>query len=77
MPTNSLIERGASAAAVYKDRRILAILFMGFSSGLPLALIGATLGVRLAEEQVSLTTIGFFALTGIAYNIKFLCVVQD
>lgn len=68
----NLIQRWASAAAVYKDRRILAILFMGFSSGLPLALVGATLGVRLAEEQVSLTTIGFFALTGIAYNIKFL-----
>ena len=71
MPKN-LIGRWASAAAVYKDRRILAILLMGFSSGLPLALVGATLGVRLAEEQVSLTTIGFFALTGIAYNIKFL-----
>lgn len=66
------IERWLAAAAIYKDRRILAIAFMGFSSGLPLALIGATLGVWLAEQHVALVTIGFFALTGIAYNIKFL-----
>lgn len=66
------IERWLAAAAIYKDRRILAIAFMGFSSGLPLALVGATLGVWLAEQHVSLTTIGFFALTGIAYNVKFL-----
>jgi PAT family beta-lactamase induction signal transducer AmpG len=59
------------AAAVYGDRRIVAIFFMGFSSGLPLALTGATLGVWLSEARVSLTTIGVFALVGIAYNFKF------
>lgn len=69
---NATLQRWIAAATVYKDRRILAIAFMGFSSGLPLALIGATLGVWLAEQHVSLVTIGFFALTGIAYNVKFL-----
>ncbi|HLF59539.1 MAG TPA: AmpG family muropeptide MFS transporter [Alphaproteobacteria bacterium] len=68
----STIERWLAAASIYKDRRILAIALMGFSSGLPLALVGATLGVWLAEAHVSLTNIGFFALTGIAYNVKFL-----
>ncbi len=68
----SVLKRLIAAAAVYRDRRILAIVFMGFSSGLPLALIGATLGVWLSERQVSLTAIGFFALAGISYNIKFL-----
>ena len=60
------------AFAVYGDRRIIAIFFMGFSSGLPLALSGATLAVWMAESNISLTTIGFFALVGIAYNLKFL-----
>jgi PAT family beta-lactamase induction signal transducer AmpG len=57
---------------VYAEPRIAAILAMGFASGLPLALTGATLGVWLAESGVSLTTIGLFALVGTAYNLKFL-----
>ena len=70
---NFLDARGwEQAFAVYGDRRIVAIFFMGFSSGLPLALSGATLAVWMAESKVSLTTIGIFALVGIAYNLKFL-----
>jgi PAT family beta-lactamase induction signal transducer AmpG len=64
--------RWRDAAALYADRRIVAIFFMGFASGLPLALTGATLGVWLAESRVSLTTIGLFALVGLSYNLKFL-----
>lgn len=60
------------ALAVYLDRRVLAILFLGFSSGLPLALTGATLSVWLKEEGVSLTEIGLFALVGLPYVLKFL-----
>jgi len=70
--SKNLIERWARAAAVYRDRRILGILFMGFTSGLPFPLTTSTLGVWLAEEHVSLTAIGFFALAGISYNVKFL-----
>ncbi len=57
--------------AIYREPRLFAILLMGFSSGLPLALTGATLGVWLAEAGLSLTTIGLFALVGTAYNFKF------
>src|SRR5437868_3900162 len=57
--------------AVYRQPRLIAILLMGFSSGLPLALTGATLSFWLAEIGVSLTTIGFFSLVGISYNLKF------
>jgi PAT family beta-lactamase induction signal transducer AmpG len=57
--------------AIYREPRLLAILLMGFSSGLPLALTGATLGVWLAEAGLSLTAIGLFALVGTAYNFKF------
>jgi PAT family beta-lactamase induction signal transducer AmpG len=50
---------------------MLAILAMGFASGLPLALTGQTLQVWLAEAHVSLTDIGLFALVGVAYSLKF------
>src|SRR6266487_4424658 len=62
----------AAALAVYRQPRLVAILLMGFSSGLPLALTASTLSFWLAEIGVSLTTIGFFSLVGISYNLKFL-----
>lgn len=60
------------ALKIYRDPRLVAIFVMGFASGLPLALTGATLGIWLKDAGVSLATIGFFALVGIAYNLKFL-----
>ncbi len=57
---------------VYRQPRLLAILFMGFASGLPLALTGATLTFWLAEEKVSRAAIGLFALVSLSYAYKFL-----
>src|SRR5215469_16406533 len=51
---------------------MLAILFMGFSSGLPYALTASTLSIWLRREGVSLTDIGLFSLVGLAYILKFL-----
>jgi PAT family beta-lactamase induction signal transducer AmpG len=58
--------------AVYREPRLIAILFMGFSSGLPLALTFGTLSFRLAELGVSRTSIGLFSLVGVSYSVKFL-----
>jgi PAT family beta-lactamase induction signal transducer AmpG len=60
------------AAAVYLQPRVLIVLFLGFSSGLPLALSGSTLLFWAAEVGVNLKTIGLFALVGTPYTIKFL-----
>ncbi len=65
-------KRWLAAAAVYTDRRVLTILFLGFSSGLPLALTFNTLSVWLTEAGVDKTTIGLFALVGAPYTFKFL-----
>ena len=51
-----------SSLRVYREPRLIAVLLMGFSSGLPLALTFATLSFRLAELGVSLTAIGLFGL---------------
>jgi PAT family beta-lactamase induction signal transducer AmpG len=60
------------AIAVYLKPRVLVIMFLGFSSGLPLALSGSTLLVWMTEAGVNLGTIGLFALVGTPYTIKFL-----
>jgi PAT family beta-lactamase induction signal transducer AmpG len=58
--------------AIYLQPRILIVLLMGFSSGLPLFLSGATLKIRLSEAQLSFTAIGLFSLVGLSYSFKFL-----
>jgi PAT family beta-lactamase induction signal transducer AmpG len=60
------------AFAVYLKPRVLIVLFLGFSSGLPLALSGSTLLVWMREAGVDLGTIGLFALVGTPYTVKFL-----
>src|SRR3954453_4856955 len=60
------------ALAVYLKPRVLIVLFLGFSSGLPLALSGTTLLVWMRESGVDLGTIGLFALVGTPYTLKFL-----
>jgi PAT family beta-lactamase induction signal transducer AmpG len=68
----TLLGRWLESCKVYADRRVLSILFFGFSSGLPLGLTFGTLSVWLAEVGVSKTTIGLFALMGTPYTLKFL-----
>jgi MFS transporter, PAT family, beta-lactamase induction signal transducer AmpG len=62
----------ADTLAVYLKPRVLIVLFLGFSSGLPLALSGSTLLVWMTESKVNLGTIGLFALVGTPYTVKFL-----
>jgi PAT family beta-lactamase induction signal transducer AmpG len=56
---------------VFTSRRIAVITFLGFSSGLPLALTGGTLQAWMAVSGVDLRTIGIFALVGLPYTLKF------
>ena len=52
--------------------RMLIVFLMGFSSGLPLLLIGSTLKAWMTDLTMDLTTIGFFSLVGLPYTLKFL-----
>mgnify|MGYP001214741301 CR=1 FL=1 len=61
-----------AAFRVYGDRRVIAILFLGFSSGMPLLLTFSTLSIWLAEEGISKGAIGLFALLATPYSLKFL-----
>jgi MFS transporter, PAT family, beta-lactamase induction signal transducer AmpG len=57
---------------VYLQPRVLIVLMLGFSSGLPLALSGSTLQIWMRESGIDLGTIGLFALVGTPYTLKFL-----
>ena len=58
--------------AAYLDRRVVMVLLLGFSSGLPLLLTFSTLSAWLKSEGISRTAIGVFALVGTPYALKFL-----
>jgi PAT family beta-lactamase induction signal transducer AmpG len=60
------------AAAVYRDRRVLALIFLGFSSGLPFGILAEPLSAWLTESGVSRTEIGLFALVSLPYSLKVL-----
>jgi len=51
---------------------VIAVFFLGISSGFPLTLILATLSLWLSREGVSKADVGLFALTQLPYTIKFL-----
>ena len=54
------------------DKRMAAILFLSFASGLPFNLTNFSLQAWLASEGLSIKTIGIFSLVALPYNIKFL-----
>lgn len=56
----------------YLTRPLITILFLGFSSGLPLALTAATLGYWLADANINKASIGLFGAVATPYALKFL-----
>lgn len=57
---------------VYLNRKVLIMLALGFSSGLPLLLVFGTLSFWLREAEVSRTDIGFFSWVALAYGFKWI-----
>ncbi|MDD2738627.1 MAG: AmpG family muropeptide MFS transporter [Methylomonas lenta] len=58
------------AFSVYTQPEVLGMIFLGFSAGLPFILVSSTLSAWLADENISLSIIGYFSLVGVAYSIK-------
>ncbi|HDZ56203.1 MAG TPA: MFS transporter [Pseudomonas xinjiangensis] len=57
---------------VYLQPRVLGMLFLGFSAGLPLLLVGGTFSAWLRDIGVELAAIGFLSWVGMAHSIKVL-----
>ena len=55
---------------VYTEAATLRMLALGFSAGLPLALVFGTLSFWLREAGIDRTTIGYLSWVGLAYGFK-------
>ena len=60
------------ALLVYTRPRVFAMIWLGFSAGLPFLLIGPTLSGWQRDVGVERSVIGFFSWIGIIYSIKVL-----
>jgi MFS transporter, PAT family, beta-lactamase induction signal transducer AmpG len=69
--TSAADRRQLSILRVFTQRKMAAILLLGFSSGLPLYLSSRTLQAWMTLEGVDLTTIGLFSLVALPYSLKF------
>ena len=56
---------------LYLRKNVIAVVLLGFASGLPLALTAGTMSAWLTTQGISLKTIGLFALVGMPYVYKF------
>lgn len=61
-----------SILRVFGQPKMAALLFLGFSSGLPLFLTSSTLQAWMTVEKVDLTTVGMVSLLSVPYSFKFL-----
>ena len=57
--------------AVFRSKRMVVLLLLGFSSGLPLLLTGQTLQAWMAQAGVDLAGIADLSAVGLAYTFKF------
>lgn len=69
---SSLTNQFSDKLTSKKSWRLACILFLGFASGLPLALTGQAMQAWLTMEKIDIATIGFFSLVGLPYTFKFL-----
>lgn len=69
---NTSITLWLDACQIYLHPRVMGMLALGFSAGLPLLLILGTLSFWLREAGVDRATIGHFSWIGLAYGFKWL-----
>ncbi|QYJ90983.1 AmpG family muropeptide MFS transporter [Shewanella halotolerans] len=66
----SRVSRLRDALTIYFHKRVLILLFLGFSAGLPLMLVFSTLSFWLREAGIDRTAIGYFSWIALAYGFK-------
>jgi PAT family beta-lactamase induction signal transducer AmpG len=72
MNTKELMRSIIEVLNSLKKPQALALVCLGFSSGMPFLLSGATLGFWMRDAGASLTTIAFFSWVSLLYGVKIL-----
>lgn len=62
----------AATVAALRDTRVLALLFLGFSAGMPILLIFSSLSLWLREAGVERGAVTFFSWAALGYSFKFI-----
>ena len=62
----------SAAIAALMHRRVITMLFFGFSAGVPFLLIFSTLSVWLIEAGVNRSNVTFFSWAALGYSFKFI-----
>ncbi len=58
--------------SIFLEKKVLKLLFLGFSSGLPILLVFSTLSVWLHKAGLNRSTVTLFSWAGFAYAFKYL-----
>lgn len=56
----------------FLDKRVLIMLFLGFSAGIPILLIFSSLGLWLDEAGIKKSTVTMFSWAALGYSFKFI-----
>lgn len=72
LPVSERRRSWMEAALVYRQPRIVSMLFLGFSSGLPFYLVFQTLSAWLRQDGIARATIGMLSWVGLVSTLKFL-----
>jgi PAT family beta-lactamase induction signal transducer AmpG len=67
-----VIARLSGWFAPYRHPRVSAMLFLGFSAGLPFFLVFQTFSAWLRQAGIERSTIGLLSYVGLVYSLKFL-----
>lgn len=66
------MQRIFDSMSAYTHPRMIAMLFLGFSAGLPLSLIFSTLSLWLIEAGVARSSVTYFSWAALGYSFKFI-----
>ena len=58
-------------AQAFRSRRMVVVLMLGVSAGIPYFLVGQTMKMWLSQSHIDIKTVGTFGMVGLAYTFKF------
>jgi PAT family beta-lactamase induction signal transducer AmpG len=61
----------ADSFRAFFNRKVIVMLFLGFSAGVPILLVFSTMSIWLSQAGVSRSNIGVFSLVALGYGFKF------
>ncbi|CAA6804004.1 MAG: AmpG permease [uncultured Thiotrichaceae bacterium] len=68
---SNTLQQWQRAGAAFIHPRVLAMLFLGFSAGIPILLIFSSLSLWLREAGLDRSTVTFFSWAALGYSFKF------